>query len=368
MEAAFRMRSGAYRRDGLLGRVGVTSFLWPLARSLTATLDLAGVDSALLSSASGSARAGSVPPSGFDLDPLIAADLNTLERYLKLRPPPAYASDVPILFGLPPARDRYHDDNAWVALAMIQLERMRPGRSRLDRVEQLWQFAVSGWDRSPTATPPGGVFWLEQGHGLGARNHDRNTVSCAPNAEVGLHLAELAPSASVFTSDTGPEQMFQWPIDNLDAGGDGGGMFWDKIRGDGSVDRTFWSYNQGSMVGAAVLLARRGDSARLAWAEELARRALARYDSAGLQKQPVEFNSIFFRNLLLLHGATADVALQELIRGVFVKYADWLWESRRGDDDRFDFGQRGFTLLGQGGVVQICALLAWDPASYRLLA
>ncbi|MHB8692780.1 MAG: glycoside hydrolase family 76 protein [Solirubrobacteraceae bacterium] len=355
MEAAFRMRSGSYRRDGLLGRVGVTSFLWPLARALTSTLDLAGVDPALLQS-------------GFDPDPLIAADLKTLEHYLQLRPPPAYVSDVPILFGLPPARDRYHDDNAWVALALVQLERMRPGAADLGRIEQLWKFAVSGWARSPTATPPGGVFWLEQGHGLGATNHDRNTVSCAPNAEVGLHLAELAPDPSVFASDIGPEQMFQWPIDHLDAGADGGGMFWDKIRGDGSVDRTFWSYNQGSMVGAGVLLARRGDAARLTWAEELARRALAHYAGAGLRQQPVEFNSILFRNLLLLHAETTDGALQALIRETFVEYADWLWDSRRGDDDRFDFGERGFTMLGQGGVVQICALLAWDPASYRLLA
>ena len=40
------------------------------------------------------------------------------------------------------------------------------------------------------------------------------------------------------------------------AGAPGTGLFFDKLRGDGTIDETLWTYNQGSMIGANVLLAR----------------------------------------------------------------------------------------------------------------
>jgi hypothetical protein len=98
--------------------------------------------------------------------------------------------------------------------------------------------------------------------------------------------------------------MYAWVNAALDAGRDGEqpgtGLYWDKLRGDGTVDRAQWSYNQGSMVGLNVLLARRGPGgpAYLARAEAIARRALAHYASAGYDSQPAAFNAIFFRNLL----------------------------------------------------------------------
>jgi predicted alpha-1,6-mannanase (GH76 family) len=74
----------------------------------------------------------------------------------------------------------------------------------------------------------------------------------------------------------------------LDASHDSGspatGLFWDKIRGDGTLDKTLWSYNQGSMVGANVLLARVHQDARdqyLDRAEAIARKALRHFDAEG---------------------------------------------------------------------------------------
>jgi hypothetical protein len=394
MQARFHTRGGNYRRDGL-HLPGTAAHLWPFARAMVATLDLAGVEPALIEEVMGE----------FDAEAEITERLNALERYYdpgdrseasgwgRLGPGdlsdlgdpgdpgdpgdspgdlPAYSSDVA---GTRIGGDRYYDDNAWAGLALVQLERMRPGASRLDRAAEVFRFAVGGWDRRPDVASPGGVFWVEQGRGIGAKNHDRNTVSNAPNAELGLHLAELTGAPVAAPGSVGAEDMYGWVVATLDAGGtgeEGGtGLFWDKIRGeDDTIDRALWSYNQGSMVGAGVLLARRaGEAGRahLARAEGLARKALRHYAAVGLESQPPSFNAIFFRNLLLLHAATGDRELREEIIAALRGYADWAWRERRDRRDRFRISDQD-GLLDQSAMVQVFALLAWDPAHYARLA
>jgi Glycosyl hydrolase family 76 len=361
MERRFSARRRLYRRDGRLHLPGTVAHLWPFIRAFVATLDLAGVP------------AGAVQ--GFDADVAIERRHAALERYWDLRGPwPAYASDIP---GTPFGGDRYYDDNAWVGLALVQRERMRPGSGCLDRAAELFRFAVHGWDAGQDVPAPGGVFWLEQGRGTGRRNHDRNTVSNAPNAQLGLHLAELGADPAD-GSAVGPGDMYDWVNGALDVAGQtgdagdlpGSGLFWDKIRGDGSIDRALWSYNQGSMVGLNVLLARAAGSDSgpyAARAAAIARKALSHYDGA-YERQPAAFNAIFFRNLLQLHAASADVALRADIVTAMREYADRAWADHRDSDDLFRFAGRPPSLLDQSGLVQVLALLAWDPAEYGKLA
>lgn len=345
----FRKRSLMYRYDEGPPLLRSGAQLWPFSRALMATLDLTGIP--------GEATA--------ELDPQarLAEHLKVLEYYWDPSgPQAAYCSSVT---GAKRRGDRYYDDNAWVGLALIELERLRPDSGWLARAGQLFQFAASGWDQAQ-----GGVFWVEQGRGTGVRNHDRNTVSNAPNAELGLHLAELGhPSASSVT----PEDMYGWVVETLDSsgGGDaaGTGLFWDKVRGDGTIDRATWSYNQGSMIGASVLLARRHPAERslyLGRAEAIAGKALREYASS-YERQPASFNAIFFRNLLLLHAASADGGLREQILTAMRTFADTVWSEAR--DRRHLFHLRGRpTLLDQSAIVQILALLAWEPADYGRLA
>lgn len=359
MQSSFRTGEGLYRRDGRWRLPGTAAHVWPFARAFVATLDLAGVPEGLVE--------------GFDADAEIADRLEALERYWDPSgPPPGYSSDV---IGTRLGGDRYYDDNAWIGLALVQLERMRPGAGRLDRAGELFRFAAGGWDRRLDVPSPGGVFWVEQGHGVGAKNHDRNVVSNAPNAELGLHLAELTGVAIGGTDGVGPEDMYEWAAATLDASrgheDEGTGLFWDKLRGDETIDRALWSYNQGSMVGVNVLLHRRSPGAEaehLPRAEAIARKALLHYAGVGYEGQPAAFHAIFFRNLLLLHAATSDAALREEIIAAMRGYADTAWSERRDRRDRFHFSSGGVTLLDQSAMVQLLALLAWDPSAYGLLA
>ena len=357
MRSTFRTREGLYRRDGRLRPPGTAAHLWPFCRALAATLDLAGIGEDLVE---------------FDAKGAIADSLAALERYWDPSgDPPAYASDVR---GTRRGGDRYYDDNAWVGLALVQLERMYPGSGYLDRAEELFRFAASGWDRDDVRNP-GGVFWVEQGHGAGARNHDRNTVSNAPNAELGLHLAELRGTRVATHDAIGANDMYGWVLTTLDVSRDSDsaatGLFWDKVRGNGTVDKTLWSYNQGSMIGANVLLARLDASAQaryLSRAEAIARKALTHFAGGGYERQPPAFNAIFFRNLLLLHAATRDAELRTEIIEAIRGYADYAWYRARDRRDRFHLSKGGVTLLNQSAIVQLLALLAWDPSAYRKLA
>jgi hypothetical protein len=359
MQSGFRMREGPYRRDGRLHRPGTAAHLWPFSRALVATLDLAGVEED---------RTGR-----FDADAAIADHLESLKCYWDPSgDSPAYSSDV---LGTRVGGDRYYDDNAWVGLALVQLERMRPGSGYIERAEELFRFAARGWDRREVPYC-GGVFWVEQGRGAGARNHDRNTVSTAPNAELGLHLAELKGVPIARPGRISAQQMYEWVLATLDASRESDspatGLFWDKVRGDGTLDKTIWSYNQGSMVGANVLLARRGGGGAhgmyLTRAEAIAGKALRRYAGGGYERQPPAFNAIFFRNLLLLHAATDDTQLRTEIIEAIRSYTNYAWYETRDRRDRFHLSSRGVTLLDQSAIVQLLALLAWDPSTYHRLA
>lgn len=357
MRTHFRNRRGLYRRDGRLRPPRAAAHLWPFSQALVATLDVTGIGHEL---------------TGIDETDAIEEILAQLERYWDpSEDPPAYASDVR---GTRFGGDRYYDDNAWIGLALVQLERMHPGSGYLDRAEELWRFAVSGWDRRPMSKA-GGVFWVEQGRGLGAKNHDRNAVSNAPNAQLGLHLRDLTGRPVVEPGGIGPTEMYEWVLTALDASGDTGargtGLFWDKVRGDGSLDKTFWSYNQGSMIGANVLLARLHEDTRekyLDRAEAIARKALSHFDAQGYDRQPPAFNAIFFRNLLLLHPVTRDATLETEIVDHMRRYADAAWCRVRGRDDCFQLSGEGATLLNQSALVQLLALLAWNPREYPNLA
>ena len=343
-----RSRPG-YRRSEGLHLPGADEHVWPLARAFVAALDLAGVP------------ARRRPAGAPDLDQAIRAHVAALERYLDpAQRPIAYRSD-PV--GAHGGGDRYHDDNAWIGLGLVQLERLRPGTVGLDRARELYAFARSGWDERTDVPYPGGVFWVEQGVGIGRRNHDRNTVSCAPNAQLGLHLALLGAAGDAEVADA--ERMIAWVHGALATAG--GTLFRDKIRGDGSVDVALWSYNQGSMAGAELLRHRLGRDGALARAQTITR-AVSDWAPQRLQSQPPAFNAILLRNLLAVAAACNDTALAQAVRRQLLDYAVWLQSQPRDRHGLTRARGRRATVLDQSGLVSVLALLAWDPADYGRLA
>jgi predicted alpha-1,6-mannanase (GH76 family) len=135
------------------------------------------------------------------------------------------------------------------------------------------------------------------------------------------------------------------------------GLLWDHIGLDGALDRRHWSYNQGTAIGAYVLLYRlTGDRAALLRAQELAGSSLDYFDRDPRGAEPPFFLAIFFRNLLAL----ADVDHDPRYRAETQAYADAIWRDLR-DPQTGLFSFRGAqpeTLLEQAAVVQLYAALA----------
>ena len=365
LAAYHAMQAHFYANDGTSlyheaprGRSGnAYAALWPFTRALAATLDLEGVAPALRP--------------GFNSYRAMIDRLAGLDHYWDPHgKPAAYDS------GVTPPRgrggDKYYDDNAWVALALVQHDRLRKVESSRKRAEELFTFALTGWDSDPSHPSPGGLFWVKQGAGLGLTDHTRHTISNAPNAELGLHLHELTGSPA-FDGDArhvGARNMYDWVNRALDEScatvEPATGLYFDSLQLNGKIDRTVWSYNQGVMIGANVLLHRlNGDAQHLGRAEAIARKSMTHFEGKYFA-QPEQFNAIFFRNLLLLHRATATIALKQSIVDVISAYAEEAWQRHRDSNDLFPKGAP--RLLKHAAMIQIYAVLAWDPAEYHKLA
>ena len=142
---------------------------------------------------------------------------------------------------LPKDADRFYDDNAWMALALVEAYGVLRDPAVLGYANQALAFALSGED----SKLGGGIYWRER------LKESKNTCSNAPVvaaclavfAETGeSRLLEKAKALYAWTKAT-----LQDPADLL---------MWDSLALSGKKDETKWSYNTGLMVRSAAELAR----------------------------------------------------------------------------------------------------------------
>ncbi|HEX5506716.1 MAG TPA: glycoside hydrolase family 76 protein [Thermomicrobiales bacterium] len=341
MQRRFGARGGGYHERAIRFAGGPPAFEWPYTQALAATLDLAGL-----------------PGAGDEERAAARAAVAGLDAYWDARPArgaPGYRSSIE------PGGEKYFDDNAWAGLDLLRAHRLTGDTALLDRARAVFAFVLTGWDAD--SCRPGGVYWKQQLPG--EANHDRNTVSTAPNAELGLRLYQATGERSYLDWAA---RMYAWVDANLR---DAGGLYWDHLDAACAIERTVWSYNQGAMIGAGALLAlTTGDETSLVRAEDTARAALARFDAEGYRRHGAAFNAIFFRNLLFLHSQTADADLRAATLEAMRGFADAVWDDPEVHQQRthlFAFGDGPAKLLDHAGMAQIYACLAWDPADYAAI-
>jgi hypothetical protein len=308
----FDRSSGDYREQR--GRPA-GSHAWPYSQALAAHIAVASVPS-LLANVS------------------VRARLATLER--RFRRGSTYTAW--------PKGDVYLDDNEWLAEDFLDWNTVSGDRVSLKRATAIFSAVVDAWDGAPMHPCSGGVFWT-----TAAPNHDRNTVSTANGAVIGLRLYQATHNPSYLTW---AKTMLAWLDRCMLAPND---LYWDHIDLTGTVNTAQWSYNQGSVIAADVLLYRAsGDASVLARAEQLADASVAYFNARWKHGEPPEFAALFFRGLLSLADADgrADyVAAAE-------QYADDSWSNER-DPHTGLFRYAGKpNLLQQAGLVQLYAALA----------
>jgi hypothetical protein len=240
--------------------------------------------------------------------------------------------------------DVYYDDNEWIALELMHWWNLHHERWALARSARVFEIVRRAWDPDATHPCPGGIFWTNA-----AGNDDRNTVTTATGALLAMRLYEATHNRYYVRW---ARRMLDW-VEACMGGPDG--LLWDHVGKGGVLDQTHWSYNQGTAIGANVLLYRlTNDGGALARARQLADASLAYFDRTPGGREPPYFLAIFFRNLLDLAAVDHNPAY----RAAAQAYADAAWaRSRLAGTDVFRFDSGGPSLLEQAAMVQIYAAL-----------
>jgi hypothetical protein len=314
------------------------SYIWPYSQAVIGVENLAGIP--------GRAR---------EYESEVRRRLAAYETYWNAgTSPPGYDSYVRRPLGQ--GGDKFYDDNEWIGLNLIQYYKRTGDKTALSRAREIFRLVVHGWDTDPAHPCPGGVFWTQA-----TWSNDRNTVSNGPGAELGLHLYLLTRDRYYLSWS---KRMYDWTNDCLLAPN---GLYWDHIDLAGTIEKTQWSYNQGVMLGASTLLFKAtGERRYLERAKSIASAALAFYGAEDrLWRQPARFNSIFFKNLLILDSVAPNPAYRRAMQ----EYADRAYrEARDPETGLYHFVPGPVQLLEQSAAVQINALLAWPRSRYHLLA
>jgi predicted alpha-1,6-mannanase (GH76 family) len=175
--------------------------------------------------------------------------------------------------------NRYYDDMAWMGIALLRAEEVA-GADTGSLVRELWTDIRAAW------TQAGGIVWR--------RDDPRPYTNAPANAPAAILAARLYrrygdPADLDWSRRIG--DWLQATLVDPDSG-----IVWDGIHpAEGpALDRTVWTYNQGTVVGAGVQLwLATGESGHLERARRTATAALDRYGDAVLPVEGTGDASVF---------------------------------------------------------------------------
>ena len=343
------MQNAYYIRGSGLYEGEPFSFLWPFSQALAATVTLANVN--------GIAK---VPGLSAKLSRELQSRLIGLGNYLDVHnsgaPEGTFTSrlsafDATVAPPAGPGGTKFYDDNEWVGIELVRTYKLTHNSAALGSAEAIMAFVMAGWDASVELACPGGVPFSNS-----LENTERNTVTDGPGAELALELYGLTgqPQYLQFA-----EMAYEWVRACLLQSN---GLYADHINPQGKVADTFWSYNQGSMIGAGVLLYQATHNAGYLYqARQTAKAALAYYTLEQLNSENPFFVSVYFRNMLYLDSVTHDPPGPKVAQ----TYVNYAWQRLRLNNDLFVHGSPpAGELLDQAALVQIYGLLSSPPSTY----
>jgi hypothetical protein len=341
------------------------SFLWPFSQALAATIGVANISGQSASAAKsypselhvrlfGLQKYWAPPPeggialAGEQPEEEEQGDGSEPSEGPGVSPPalPSFNGEV-----VPPGGASYYDDNEWVGIELVRLYRLRHEAQLLEKAEQIMAFVMAGWQSSPKLACPGGVPFSDS-----PSNTDRNTITNGPAAELGAELFRLTGDGAYLQFAL---TAYEWVRRCLSQPS---GLYADHIRLHGRIDPTLWSYTQGSMIGAGVLLYQAtGNGAYLYQARQSAKASLSYFTIGRLLSENPFFPAVYFRNLMYLDAITHDPPGARLAQS----WVDNLWVHQRLTSGLFVFGSPPSSqLLTQAAVVEVYVLLSTSPATY----
>jgi hypothetical protein len=319
------------------------SYLWPFSQALAATISMANI-----------------PHVGVSFAHELQAQMLGLRSYLDSdnagAPEGIYTSTLAAFDGTVappdgPGGAKYYDDNDWVGIELARLYKLDHDPGALGDAEAIMNFEMAGWQSSPELGCPGGLPFSNT-----AENTDRNTVTTAPAAELGVQLYRITGDTQYLQF---AEMAYEWVRRCLLQPSQ---LYADHINRRGVVEPALWSYNQGTMIGAGTLLYQAtGNAAFLYQARQTAQAARVYFTPERLGAENPFFPSVYFRNLMYLDAVTHDPPGPKIAQA----YVDYAWQNERLSNNQFVAGSPASAqLLVQAAIVQIYALLSSPPSTY----
>jgi hypothetical protein len=319
------------------------SFLWPFSQAFAATVSMADVPGLPVSFA-------------HEIHTRLIGLRNYLDTSNSGAPEGTYTSSLAAFDGTVapptgPGGAKYYDDNDWIGIELARIYKKTLNPGALGYAEGIMAFEMAGFSTDPTLACPGGIPFSNT-----SENTDRNTITTGPAAELGVQLYKITGNVAYLQF---AEIAYNWVRSCLLQANN---LYADHIRPHGVLDTTFWSYNQGVMIGAGTLLYQAtGNAGYLYQARQTAQAARAYFTPQRLGEENPFFPSVYFRNVLYLDSVTHDPPGPKLAQA----YVDYAWAHLRLSDNLFVAGSPASAqLLYQAAIVQIYALLASPPSTY----
>jgi predicted alpha-1,6-mannanase (GH76 family) len=176
--------------------------------------------------------------------------------------------------------NRYYDDMAWMAIALLRADEVA-GADTGPLVRELWADIRAGWDQRH-----GGVVWR--------RDDPRPYTNAPANGPSAILAARLHRRYGDPADLDWARRIVDWVQKTLvdpDTG-----LVWDGVHPyeNPAPDRTIWTYNQGTVVGAETQLwLATGDRVHLERAEKTSAAVLHRYGEGGFPVEGTGDGSVF---------------------------------------------------------------------------
>lgn len=199
---------------------------------------------------------------------------------------------------------KFHDDNAWFGLAFMEGYQQTGNRQYLEKAKEIFEFNINDYHKEDELSH-GGIPWVEH-HYPWDKDVEFGVVSNGTTAVLAALIAQAEGQNDYYYQWA--VKLYDWTSRNLR---NEKGLYFDKFVGEGNdatIDETVWSYNQGTMIRAGVLLFQlSGDEKYFNEAEQTAKEAL----KCDFTQNPPKFNAIYAEGLVALADMTKDESLKE---------------------------------------------------------
>ncbi|AMR32295.1 hydrolase [Mucilaginibacter sp. PAMC 26640] len=159
-----------------------------------------------------------------------------IEQYRDTVRQPAGYQAYPVKFE---KADRYYDDNGLVGIDYMESYFNTKNPLYLQRAKGVFKFILSGWNNDAG----GGVTWLE--------GHKDQKPACTNGMATLTALKIYKGCKDKYYLEQG-KKFYQWMYQTLRDSTTG--VVTNDVKLDGKQNRTFWTYNTGSLLEAAVML------------------------------------------------------------------------------------------------------------------